>query len=122
MRVLFLAKPVFYVVAFALAHSRFKAYGPHSKLPAWLAVLLASLARIALGVAGFFAVAAFTSSEGAFLGSLLGLGFLWWLLVAKAFFRHTPPRQLVVFAVIAEAMSALIDYLTMVDMQDFRLC
>ena len=93
MRVLFLAKPVFYLVAFALAHRRFKAYGPHSKLPAWLVVVLASLTRVALGVAGFFIVAAVTSSGGAFLGSLLVLGFLWWLLLAKAFFRHTPPRQ-----------------------------
>jgi hypothetical protein len=119
---LFLLKPVFYVVAFTLAHVRFKAHGPHTKLAGWLAVLLATLMRIALGVAGFFALMALSNSGAAYWVGIFVLGFLWWLLVAKVFFRRAPNTRLIAFAVVAELMSATIDYLTIVDLQDFRLC
>jgi hypothetical protein len=119
---LFLLKPAFYLVAITLAHVRFKAYGPHSKLASWLAVLLATLMRVALGVAGFFALLALSSNGAAYWAGIFVLGFLWWLLVAKVFFRRAPNAHLFAFALIAELMSATIDYLTIVDLQDFRFC
>jgi hypothetical protein len=122
MATLVFAKPVLYLIAFWLAHRRFKTYGPHSKLAGWLAVLLASLVRITLGVAGFFAINEFASTEVGLFGGLLVLGFLWWLLVAKVFFRRTPPAQLVVFAVIGEILSVAIDYAATVEMRDFKFC
>jgi hypothetical protein len=122
MVVLVYAKPVLYLIAFWLAHRRFKAYGPHSKLPGWGAILFASLVRMALGVVGYLALANVTSTEVPFFGGLIVLGFAWWLLVAKAFFWRTPRAQLVGFAAIGEILSIALDIAAMVEMRDFKFC
>jgi len=122
MRVLFLLKPLFYVLAFAVAQARFKAYGPHSKLSRWATVVLASLSRIVLGVVGFFVIWRYAESGYGFYVSVFGLGFVWWVAVATFFFQRTPPKQIVAFAVIGEILSAAIDYATVLDLKDFHMC
>lgn len=83
---------------------------------------MAGLLRVGLGVAGFFMLQQLPEAAFSFWGGFIVLGFVWWLLLAKVFFSRTPTKQLVLFALVCEALSATLDVALMVDMKDFRLC
>lgn len=127
---LLLAKPALYVVAFALAHRRFGEFSSPSgdalpgPLRRYFAVGSAALARLVLGVAGFFSAQALLGTRDGmpFTGVLIGLGFLWWLLVAKVTFARTPWPNLLGFAAIAEILSAVIDLAAMAGEHAVRMC
>jgi hypothetical protein len=123
---LFLAKPLFYLASLAVASVIFKSHGPHWKMPPWLVVVLATIARLLVGGVSAAIVVSITISVDEpgflFIPMLAAFGFVFWLATARIAFRRAPLGKLVAFAAIAEAMSATIDALALHDFSGIRFC
>jgi hypothetical protein len=109
----FLAKPLLYVAAFAVAAAALPAPGAPPRPRVWLRVLLAACGRLLVGVAiGIVAVLAAGGAAGSatrLLAFVLPLGFLAWLGVARLAFPGGSLGRALAFAAVAEAMSGTID-------------
>ena len=117
-----LGKPLLYVMAFAVGARVFARWGPHYAWPAWLLVVLAALGRLAVGVpGGLLAVAADSDSHAASSAILLVLGFALWLFAARVVFRKAPVSRLLLFACAAEAASGALDLLALAEVRTIVL-
>jgi hypothetical protein len=127
---LFVGKPIWYAIVFALAARSFALDGPHWRWPNWAIVLLAALARYALGFVGFGLSAlarwALGGSGPAAAVATFGLpvvcGLVLWWLVARAAFRRTPPSRLWRFAIFGELLSGAIDYWAWRELSSIHFC
>jgi len=120
---LFLTKPLWYLILFALAARYFTDYGPHWRLPTWMIVVLATLVRYGAGFGpGMLAMGANHISPVLFGVILFGCGFALWLGVARVAFRRAPLAELVGFAVLGEVVSAGIDLLAWREISNIRIC
>ncbi len=122
----FLAKPLIYLLAFVAATKLWKAHAPHTRLGPVATVVLATLTRLLAGgvgggVAGLLGGDAFAGSWS-FRGILVSLGFVMWLGTTVLFFRKAPRRQVFGFAVVAETVSAAIDLWAIASLGSLRFC
>lgn len=116
-------KPLFYILAFALAAMRFERFGPHWKAPTWLVVALAAAARVALGLlSGFIAATVGKDSYVLFGAVIFTLGFALWLGVARLAFGRAPWSGLLVFALVSELVSGTLDVLMWHEVQSINFC
>jgi hypothetical protein len=120
----FLVKPLFYLFAFGFAAYRFKALRRPTRLPTPLVVIFATLARLALGVpVGFLAM--WTSNDGPlvfFAATIVPIGFVLWYAVAHVAFGSALGHRLVIFALLAEAVSGTIDVWAWHDVRSISFC
>jgi hypothetical protein len=119
---LFLSKPIWYLLAFALGSRYFAVYAPHWRLRPWAIVVLATLARYGLGFPTGMLALSLNHQPVLFYGVLLGGGFALWWLVARVAFRRAPPGALVGFAVLGEIISAGIDLLGWREISNIHMC
>ncbi len=107
---LFLAKPLLCLVAFAGFARYVEPEGPHWNAPAWLLIALARVGRLAAGMLGrYFAVPAYSVSPVSSTTLIVLFGFGWWLASARVAFQHAPFSKALRFAVLAELVSGTID-------------
>lgn len=123
-------KPLLYVVAFTLLARRLVELRPHATfrqrpLPTWLVVVLAAVARIALGVPGGI-VAMYAVGDQRplvlFALMLIPVGALLWFFCARLAFRKAPTSTLTVFALFAELVTAAIDTWAFDEARSIRFC
>jgi hypothetical protein len=125
----YLLKPFVYVAAFWIAMAVFRKHGAHAgfggkPMAGWSLVVLATVARLALGVpVGMFAV--FLIGDASRLGMfaiIVPLGFLLWLCCARVAFPRAPLGGVAAFALAAEVVSGGIDYWAWDDLSSISFC
>jgi hypothetical protein len=127
---LFLFKPVIYLVAFVIAQRIFGEPGSLGRIKTWAATAGAGVLRTALGFVSYLLTGKFLELlgdaaehlAGAYLPMIFALGFLWWLVCARALFDKPSWARLAMFAAAAELVSVGIDLWTIHDWKDVRFC
>jgi hypothetical protein len=127
---IFLLKPIFYLLVFTFGALWLKSDGPHWRLPNWQIVTLATIVRYAAGWGVFWGVFLLfhmvrksdTLSSTAMLQIIIAFGFALWWLTARVAFRRAPRTKLLLFALLGELLSASIDYWLWRDLQHINIC
>jgi hypothetical protein len=122
--ILFMTKPIWYLLAFTLAARYFASCGPHWQLRTSAVVVLATIVRYGAGWgSGMLATALGRSiGHGLFFVILIGCGLALWWLVARIAFRRAPTTELLEFAVLAEVISLGIDLLALREVSHINMC
>jgi hypothetical protein len=126
-------KPVWYAIALTLASRRLQQHGPHWRLPDRVVIGLATVARYGAGWGVFllastvyehFAAPDPQTGMGRSLPAaiIIGCGFVLWLVVTRVAFRRAPLLKVVLFALAAELMSGVIDYLALREVANIHMC
>jgi hypothetical protein len=123
---LWLLKPVIYAVMLAIGAGAFARSGPHHARPAWLIVALATAARVALGMLGgivAYGIAGPSREAATLLYSLLfACGLVSWFVTAKVAFRKASVPGVLAFALAAELLSMLINWLAIRFVGSINFC
>jgi hypothetical protein len=107
---LFVLKPFLYLVVMIVASLVFER---HASGPGWMAVLLATMMRLVLGVGGAWISNSIFDAETlpvAFWSLIFVFGVAWWALSIRTFYRG-PRWKLALFALTPELLFIGVDYM-----------
>jgi hypothetical protein len=125
---LFVLKPIWYAIAFALGARWLKSDAPHWRLPNWAIIILATIARYAAGWGLFFVGTTLSHTFKSGISTATGMqivaafGFAAWWLTARVAFRRASGIKILLFTLLAELMSGAIDYWAFRDLQHINMC
>jgi hypothetical protein len=130
---LWVLKPIWYALALTLVSWRLRQYRPHWRIPEWLLIVLATVARYGAAWAMFGIANWLYLNAGLHLpnvgdeklmriGVVVLNGLVLWLVVMRVAFRRAPTAQILLWALAAEVLSGTIDYLAFRQLENIRIC